>query len=318
MNAGFSAFPHAPSATAQHWVIAYASSGKAALNEALDTLYLPNLQNLLRQMACVSRSSVLTQGDDAFLMPHESACEIWGIQPTSGAQACITPCHWQVGMNEVIMLNPAEMGLSEDESKQLLAAIQPYFQEDGLEVVYESPLIWQAKSQLFEGLPFASLDRVVGQNVKPWMPDASKAPHAKSLQRLQSEMQMLMYQHPVNDQRSLEGRWTLNSFWVHRNLEQLHPHPSPMRISLDLRDSVQAANANQWQQTWQHLEATVCRPLLEALAAQQTISITLCSETAWQHYEPLKASWLTALKRVFRPLTVTQELRALAAGVSEP
>ena len=155
-------------------------------------------------------------------------------------------------MNEVIMLNPAEMGLSEDESKQLLAAIQPYFQEDGLEVVYESPLIWQAKSQLFEGLPFASLDRVVGQNVKPWMPDASKAPHAKSLQRLQSEMQMLMYQHPVNDQRSLEGRWTLNSFWVHRNLEQLHPHPSPMRISLDLRDSVQAANAKQWQQTWQH------------------------------------------------------------------
>jgi hypothetical protein len=293
MNAGFSAFPHAPSATAQHWVIAYASSGKAALNEALDTLYLPNLQNLLRQMACVSRSSILTQGDDAFLMPHESACEIWGIQPTSGAQACITPCHWQVGMNEVIMLNPAEMGLSEDESKQLLAAIQPYFQEDGLEVVYESPLIWQAKSQLFEGLPFASLDRVVGQNVKPWMPDASKAPHAKSLQRLQSEMQMLMYQHPVNDQRSLEGRWTL-------------------------RDSVQAANANQWQQTWQHLDATVCRPLLEALAAQQTISITLCSETAWQHYEPLKASWLTGLKRVFRPLTVTQELRALAAGVSEP
>ena len=303
----------------RHWVIAYAAPDsealRAAMNNALDTLYLPNLQKLLRRMACVSKLSTTPEGVSAFLMPHESAPQLMGARPLLGKEAIMTPCHWQVGMNEVILLNPKELALNEDESRQLLSAIQPYFEEDGLQVVYESPLVWRVTGDLLDGLPLASIDRVVGQNIKPWMPEHQRA---KTLQRLQSEMQMLLYQHPVNDERSLKGRWTVNSFWLHRRLEQLYPDSADFGVALDLRETVGPFNAKLWQQAWQHLDATLCTSLYQALDQNHEISLSLCSETTWRHYRPQAASWLNKLQRLIQPVSVSQELRALTCGVSAP
>ena len=303
----------------RHWVIAYAAPDsealRAAMNNALDTLYLPNLQKLLRRMACVSKLSTTPEGVSAFLMPHESAPQLMGARPLLGKEAIMTPCHWQVGMNEVILLNPKELALNENESRQLLSAIQPYFEEDGLQVVYESPLVWRVTGDLLDGLPLASIDRVVGQNIKPWMPEHQRA---KTLQRLQSEMQMLLYQHPVNDERSLKGRWTVNSFWLHRRLEQLYPDSADFGVALDLRETVEPFNAKLWQQAWQHLDATLCTSLYQALDQNHEISLSLCSETTWRHYRPQAASWLNKLQRLIQPVSVSQELRALTCGVSAP
>jgi len=303
----------------RHWVIAYAAPEsealRAAMNNALDTLYLPNLQKLLRRMACVSKLSTTPEGVSAFLMPHESAPQLMGARPLLGKEAIMTPCHWQVGMNEVILLNPKELALNENESRQLLSAIQPYFEEDGLQVVYESPLVWRVTGDLLDGLPLASIDRVVGQNIKPWMPEHQRA---KTLQRLQSEMQMLLYQHPVNDERSLKGRWTVNSFWLHRRLEQLYPDSADFGVALDLRETVGPFNAKLWQQAWQHLDTTLCTSLYQALDQNHEISLSLCSETTWRHYRPQAASWLNKLQRLIQPVSVSQELRALTCGVSAP
>jgi len=227
----------------------------------------------------------------------------------------MTPCHWQVGMNEVILLNPKELALNEDESRELLSAIQPYFEEDGLQVVYESPLVWRVTGDLLDGLPLASIDRVVGQNIKPWMPEHQRA---KTLQRLQSEMQMLLYQHPVNDERSLKGRWSVNSFWLYRSLDQLYPDASEVNVALDLRENMQASNPKLWQQAWQHLDATLCQSLSQALDQNHDISLTLCSETSWRHYRPQPVSWLNKLHRLIQPVSVIKELRALSSGVSAP
>ena len=303
----------------RHWVIAYAAPEsealRAVMNNALDTLYLPNLQKLLRRMACVSKLSTTPEGVSAFLMPHESAPQLMGARPLLGKEAIMTPCHWQVGMNEVILLNPKELALNENESRQLLSAIQPYFEEDGLQVVYESPLVWRVTGDLLDGLPLASIDRVVGQNIKPWMPEHQRA---KTLQRLQSEMQMLLYQHPVNDERSLKGRWTVNSFWLHRRLEQLYPDSADFGVALDLRETVEPFNAKLWQQAWQHLDATLCTSLYQALDQNHEISLSLCSETTWRHYRPQPSTWFHKLQRMIQPVSVNQELRALTCGVSAP
>ena len=301
----------------RHGVIAYAAPDsealRVAMNNALDALYLPNLQKLLSRMACVSKLSTAPEGVSAFLMPHESAPQLMGARPLLGKEAIMTPCHWQVGMNEVILLNPKELALNEDESRQLLSAIQPYFEEDGLQVVYESPLVWRVTGDLLDGLPLASIERVVGQNIKPWMPEHQRA---KTLQRLQSEMQMLLYQHPVNDERSLKGRWSVNSFWLYRSLDQLYPDASEVNVALDLRENMQASNAKLWQQAWEHLDATLCPSLSQALDQNRDVSLTLCSDTSWRHYRPQPVSWLNKLHRLIQPVTVIKELRALSSGVS--
>ena len=303
----------------RHGVIAYAAPDsealRVAMNHAMDALYLPNLQKLLSRMACVSKLSTAPEGVSAFLMPHESAPQLLGAKPSFGKEVIMTPCHWQVGMNEVTLLKPQELALNEDESRQLLSAIQPYFEEDGLQVVYESPLVWRVTGDLLDDLPLASIERVVGQNIKPWMPEHQRA---KALQRLQSEMQMLLYHHPVNDERSLKGRWSVNSFWLHRSLDQLYPDASEFNVALDLRENMQASNPKLWQQAWQHLDATLCQSLSQALDQNHDISLTLCSETSWRHYRPQPVSWLNKLHRLIQPVSVIKELRALSSGVSAP
>jgi len=301
----------------QHWVIAHAVQEAATLHksveDALASLYLPNLQKLFSQMACVSKFTPSDAAPLDFLMPHEVAPQIMGAKPTLGKEALMTPCHWQVGMNDVVLLQPEELALNETESRQLLSAMQPYFQEDGLAVVYESPLIWRVSADLLEGLPLASIDRVIGQSIKAWMPEHQ---HAKKLQRLQSEMQMLLYQHPVNDERSFNGRWTVNSFWLHRNLEQLYPNPSEFAVVTDLRNTDLSSNLKLWQQAWEHIDATLGASLCQALDHPQSVSLTLCSNTSWRHYRPQPATWRNKLQRWLKPVSVNKELHALSSGVS--
>ena len=303
----------------RHGVIAYAAQNSEALQKAIDTLYLPNLQNLLSRLGYVKKSNPASEEGKSFLMPHEDAPRLWGIEPSLGKEAIMTPCHWQVGMNEVILLKPEEMALSDSESRQVLAAMQPYLEEDGLHVVYESPLVWRVTGNLLEGLPLASMERVSGQSIQTWMPNLQQA---KTLQRLQSEMQMLLYQHPVNDERSLTGRWTVNSFWMHRRTDQLYPQNvlqnGHISIALDLREAAQMSNSQLWQKAWEQIDNSLALSLCQALDLNQAVSLTLCSETSLRHYLPQQASWFQKLQRVLKPVSVSQELRALSNGADRP
>ena len=312
MNDALPLSNNAADAGPQHWVIAYASSHLAPLQQALDTLYLPHLEKVLSGMACVSESDFEREIASP-LLPHENVPSLWHQSPVWDDEALITPCHWQVGMNEVLLLNPAEMHLGAEESQQLLAAVKPYFEEDGLHLSYESPLVWRAKGPLLKDMPFASLEKVSGQHIKDWLP---QGPNARTLQRLQSEMQMLLYQHPVNDLRSQQGRWAVNSFWVHRTLEQLYPNNRQTAFRMDLREAAVQGNTDAWLQQWQALDNV----LGETFQAEATrlASLTLCSETHWRHYRPQNKTWLHTLKRMLSPLKVQAELRALTAGVSAP
>ena len=127
------------------------------------------------------------------------------------AWAVITPVNWSVQTAHITMTNPADLALDEADSKILLSAMQPYFAEDGITLYFDAPGRWLASGEVFRNLPTAAIDRVIGRNVHDWQP---KSEQAKLLRRLQSEMQMLLYTHPVNDQRIARGLDPVNSFWV--------------------------------------------------------------------------------------------------------
>ncbi len=193
-----------------HLIIPYAASHAFTGPEVWDGLQLPYLQALLGQL---QRQQVWQDPEPTPLhLPHErlqAQALGWPLEATNlpwaawqraqegqaspQTQAWMTPCHWQVGMDQVVMADPAHLHLSDEESQQLLQAMQPFLQEDGLQVRWHSALLWHVQGELLTHLDTASLDRVIGQNVKAWMPDG---PAARPLQRLQSEMQMLLYNHP--------------------------------------------------------------------------------------------------------------------------
>lgn len=217
-----------------HLLIPYASCDAKGCQEAMHALKLPHLSSLLALFPLM----YLDDGEpSSFSPPHERAHAraLTGIDKPprlddgrfpwatwhmlqqsdghdrSGAWAFVTPCHWDVQSDRVLMTDPVGLALTEADSRALVEAMQPYFASDGIRLNYDKPGRWLASGDVFRGLPTAALDRVIGKSVHDWMPEAAQA---KKLRRLQNEMQMLLYTHPVNNRRQTQGLPVINSFWI--------------------------------------------------------------------------------------------------------
>jgi hypothetical protein len=311
-----------------HLLVPFAACLAEGSREALRGLKLPHLEKLLARLALVHSD----EGDERQLsMPHERAlAREYGLASPDGqipwaawqvAQsgrdtrfapwAWITPCHWRVGTGLVAMDHPQELQLDPRESQELLAAMQPYFEQDGIRVEYDAPTLWLARGELFRDLPTASLDRVVGRFVDPWMPRGGRA---GPLRRLQQEMQMLLYTHPVNDERSRGGQQPVNSFWV-SGTGVLPPTarpaaPAGLQITHYLRDAALRGDWRAWAGAWQQLDATECTRLATVLDKGEPVTLTLCGERSARTWTAERAGPWRRMTSLFN--------RPVAAQVLEP
>lgn len=315
-----------------HLIIPYAASHALHDPKALTGLQLPHLQDLLGLLQR-QQTTQSPLADTDLHMPHErlhahalgwngqADALPWAAwhsarsgQPSSTPQAWITPCHWQVGMDQVVMLDPASLYLTDDESRQLLQAMQPYLLEDGLQVTWHSALAWHAQGELLAHLPTASLDRVTGQNVKPLLTDH---PAARPLHRLQSEMQMLLYNHPVNDAREARRQHTVNSFWLHgagalpSTTTNSPADTQRIQVPEALRASALRGDVQAWRQAWQTLDATVLAEVLDHLKTTGQATLSLCSEKAAHTYQAIPLAWHQRVARIFNKTTPLTALEAL-------
>ena len=298
-------------------LIPYALVDKPGCAQALPTLQLPGLEQLLRRMTLTLTDK--GSGHD-LSTPHERALlRAFGIVALDGraplaalaqahcgagaqphACAWITPAHWQVGADRILMLDPAALQLQEVESRALLQAMAPYFSQDGLELRYLAPGRWLASGEPLATLASASLDRVIGADVSPWMPASP------GLRRLQNEMQMLLYTHPVNEARIARGLAGVNSFWISGSgrLEAvLQPVPPPT-IEDALRTPALAEDWTSWSRAWSRIDQTACRDLLAELRAGRPAQLTLCSARNALVFESDASGWMNRLQRRFQRISL--------------
>lgn len=213
-----------------------------------------------------------------------------------------TPCawvklsHWQIGMSEVTMIRPDALALDEAITRKLMAAIAPYFDEDGITLAYWQPGILLAKGEIFRNLRCVSMDRVVGQNIRDWQ-TLGGTPEESKLRRLQNEMQMLLYTLPANDEREANGLPPINSFWV-TGAGVLKEAIAPAlgvevetRLALAGNDPTARANA------WAAMDTDLFRRMAERLRAGHPGSVTLCGERAAQTFELSPQSFLQQIMK---------------------
>jgi hypothetical protein len=177
-----------------------------------------------------------------------------GLQGTGWALFHLT--HWRVGNGQVLCELPGP--ISHEESEALRLSMVPYFSEDGITLHAYQPGIWLGQSELFSNLPAASLNRVLGRQIEPWLIgqqlERLRQPE-KMLRRLQNEMQMLLYQHAVNHNRPR----ALNSFWISGTgdllkIDQLDQANTPLKHYESLSESFWAMNPVAWVNEWFELQ----------------------------------------------------------------
>jgi hypothetical protein len=307
-----------------HLLIPCAASHAPGCQAALVTLQLPNLKKLLARLT----PQPLDGGDErSWSPPHERAlakarglphqdgqipwaaacaCEcadLAALAAPGTAWAFVTLCHWQASTFEVSMRQIPMRDLASAESDALLGAMAPFFEQDGITLHPLAPGRWLARGEVFAHLRTASPDRVQGRNLEPWMPSTAEA---GSLIRLVSEMQMLLYTHPVNDAREARGARPANALWF-SGAGTLPEAPSAPAATPELQvmPSLKAAALEEdwsaWVAAWHALDATVIGDLLAAQARGEPVQLTLCGERHAQ-------TWAA------QPLGLMQKIRAKFAS----
>ena len=239
------------------------------------------------------------------------------------AWAWVTPCHWAMGHLHATLSDPAALQLQESESRALLAIMQPYFETDGITLHYADPLgpgRWLAEGEQFRHLPTASLDRVLARNVDAWLPNTRDA---GPLRRLQNEMQMLLYTHPLNDARAARRQLPVNSIWISgtgalpaKFGEALTPALSQRKraqVSVP-RSLAQAVFREDWTgyaQAWATLDAGEIAGLLARQRASETVQLTLCGEQSAQTFESHRVSPWRLISSFLSPLRTLDVLKQL-------
>ena len=309
-----------------HLLIPFAHCSSEGCDMVLRTLKLPQLQKLLSRLApepaeqseplslsapherALARALALPLADG--MIPW-AALQARQTLAAGGAWGFITPCHWKIGSQHVVMSGSALTDFSEQDARALLGAMQPYFDEDGISLHYQQPRRWLAQSELFDGLATASLDRASGHDVSNWLPTDSRA---AQLRRLQSEMQMLLYNHPVNDAREARRQHTVNAFWLHGAgtlLAGSGALAQPVAMPDALRAGALRGDLQAWQQAWQQLDATAVADLLAHFKVTGQATLSLCSEHAAHTYEAVPATWHQRITRLFQNTTPATALAAL-------
>ena len=318
---------------APHLIVPFAHCGGDECLKAVTSLKLKNLGHLLNGMRLIATDNGQA---DSLSPPHERVlaramgfpASADGLIPWAAyeahqtheahkahdahgtlgqAWAFITPCHWAMGREHATLTDPATLDLTEEQSRTLLAAMQPYFATEGITLHYSQATRWLAQGEVFRKLPTASIDRVLGRNVDRWLPNS------KAIKLLQNEMQMLLYTHPVNDDRAANGQRSVNSFWVSGS-GALDDLPAGKPQVMTATNLMQAAFSNDWAaygEAWMQLDATLIAQFLARQKGGEAVRLSLCGESNAMSFGTTKSSLLSSIKQLLtpqRPINLLKQL----------
>ena len=175
-----------------HLLVPFASDTSEACRHVLNDLSLPNLERLLALLSPAGRDEGAAR---SFSPPHERAlAAAWGwhggdgrlpfaahaadrdgIATGEAAWAMLTPSHWQLGRDDVVLVDPDRLELDESESRALFASAEELLTSEGFATAWGGAGRWYAARDDLHGLATASLDRVIGRGVDHWLRESADA-----------------------------------------------------------------------------------------------------------------------------------------------
>jgi hypothetical protein len=152
--------------------------------------------------------------DEAPLAPYMLRAD--GGEPGSATWGCVQPVHVRIAHDHLVLIDPASLELSDDEARALLAVARPLIEELGVRIEAPKPARWYLSGDGFGMLAGASPLRASGRNIEIWLPhEAHSGERSRAWMKLQNEVQMAWFEHPVNEAREARGLPAVNSIWFH-------------------------------------------------------------------------------------------------------
>ena len=219
--------------------------------------------------------------------------------------AMVHLCHWRVGGGHVMLNSLYDIDLQSSEA--LREKLAPLFLSEGIELFAYKKDAWLARSKHFKNLPSASLDKAMNDDVLPWLIGVSKKDTANSdpalepsiqmLRRLQSEVQMFLYDHPVHAsaQNMVNSIWFSGTGIAPKSWDSLdlvsateqHEHQLFQNIKSqilcvhELTKPMQHHDLNAWFESLMHIDEVIFKPLTH----HPHLQIVLCGPLGFKVLE---------------------------------
>lgn len=233
-------------------------------------------------------------------LPHAALCALGlGLQ-ADGHWMHADPVSLQPSRGELILLDSSQFKLTDDESAALLSALNAHFAEDGLQFVATDATRWFLRVSRAPAMHTTPLQQVLGRDIHPHLP---RGGHAMHWHRLLNELQMLLYQHPVNDTRDRQGEPLVHSVWLWG--EGTLPPAQPVQHPLQLwADGALWQGIARWQQRpIQPLPVDAASWLAATTAGEHLLVLPhLEAATAWQDGWQWRETLLQLEQHWFAPL----------------
>ncbi|MEA3122070.1 MAG: hypothetical protein QOH33_1631 [Paraburkholderia sp.] len=218
-----------------HLLLPFALPTAADASSALHNLQSPALDKLLARAKLVERvagedfqrtlpherwiaqqfgGAAASAADEAPLAPYMLLAD--GGTPGDAVWACVEPVHVRIAHDHLVLIDPALLELSDDEAAALLAVAEPLVEELGVRIEAPSPKRWYLSGEGLGALASASPMRASGRSIEIWLPhDAHTGQRSRAWMKLQNEVQMAWFEHPVNEAREARGLPAVNALWLH-------------------------------------------------------------------------------------------------------
>jgi hypothetical protein len=178
------------------------------------------------------------------------------------------PVTLEAGRDDV-RLAGAVADLAAGEVEALLATLNAHFRADGIAFTAPRPDAWFVRAPGAQALTTRPLERVLGRMLRDLLPVGRDA---GTWRRWQSEIQMLLHEHPVNLERERAGRPPVNSVWFWGG--GVRPTSPPRVVRTFARGGIAAALAAHAAQPAEPVPDSLAAALAAARAAQALVIVS--------------------------------------------
>lgn len=129
--------------------------------------------------------------------------------------ARIEPVHIHAARDHLVLTSTEILELQQDEADALFDSVKDIFAEMAVAIYRPKANRWFIESPSLQSLSTVSTEQAQGRNIDHWMPiDTTIAGVARQWRKWQNDIQMIWFNHPVNERRVAEGMLPINSIWI--------------------------------------------------------------------------------------------------------
>ncbi|MFC5475335.1 hypothetical protein [Paraherbaspirillum soli] len=140
-----------------------------------------------------------------------AAMRALGLSVDQGIWFMLHPAHIHVARDHLVLTDLRQVNLTDADARQLFDVAIPLFEEAGRSLVYGNANTWFMRADDWHDLRTSTPDATCGHNIDIWMPQGEGE---RAWRKLQNEVQMAWFTHPLNQQREARGLQSVNSLWL--------------------------------------------------------------------------------------------------------